>query len=51
MAQQNIQLPEVQELHITQQLNHKQVTQGPAEIKMDHTPFPSLIDAEDIFKN
>lgn len=47
--QQNTQLPEVQELPVPQQMNHKQVTWCPAEIKMDHTPFPALINTEDIF--
>lgn len=37
--QQNIQLSEIQELPVPQQLNHKWVTRGPAEIKIDCTPF------------
>lgn len=50
MALQNIQLSQVQELHIIAlQLNHMQVTQGPAETRMDHTPFPGLTDTDDIF--
>lgn len=47
--QQNIQLSEVQELSVLQPLDQEQITQGPAEIKTDHTPLPALISTEDIF--
>lgn len=49
MEQQNIQLSGAQDLHIPQQ--QSQVTQGPAEINMDHTPFPGLTVTKDIFTN
>lgn len=50
MEQQNIQLSGAQD-SIYPNNNHKQVTQGPAEINMDRTPFPGLTVTEDIFTN